>query len=82
MKKGLSIIISIIIVGILVFIGFKWLTNNNDTQNNINSSEYQATRTDSNNKISRSALTFGTSTTTYLTNKGTWATPSGDHKVT
>lgn len=28
-------------------------------------------------KVTNSSITFGTSTTTYLTNKGTWATPSG-----
>ena len=48
MKKGLSIILAIIIVGIIIFIGFKWLTNNN-TQNN-GGSEYQATRTTADNE--------------------------------
>lgn len=43
MKKGLSIIIAIIVVGIIIFVGFKWLTNNNNTQNN-GGSEYQSTR--------------------------------------
>ncbi len=43
MKKGLSIIIGIVIVGIIIFIGFKWLTNNNNTQYN-DGSEYQSTR--------------------------------------
>lgn len=49
MKKGLSIIIAIVVVGIIIFIGFKWLTNNNNTQNN-SDSEYQATRTATNNE--------------------------------
>ena len=30
-----------------------------------------------NSKITGSSITFGTSTTTFLTNKGTWATPVG-----
>lgn len=39
--------------------------------------------TDSNNKVSRSALTIDTSKTSeFLTHAGTWATPSSDHKVT
>ena len=49
MKKGLSIIIAIVIVGILIFVGFNWLTNNNNTPNN-GGSEYQATRTTTNNE--------------------------------
>ena len=32
---------------------------------------------ESEGKINNSSITFGTSTTTYLTNKGTWATPIG-----
>lgn len=58
------------------------LNNGTITSDTVVASNQHLVITDSNNKISRSALTFGTSTTTYLTNKGTWATPSGDHKVT
>lgn len=49
MKKGLSIILAVAIVGIIIFVGFKWLTNNNNTHNN-NGSEYQATRTATENE--------------------------------
>ena len=43
MKKGLSIIIAIIIVGIIIFVGFKLFTNNSNSQN-IDRSEYEASK--------------------------------------
>lgn len=38
--------------------------------------------TDSNNKISRSALSFSSNQTQFLRHDGSWAVPAGDHKVT
>lgn len=57
------------------------LNNGTITSDTAKASGQHLVITDSNNKICRSALKLGTSSTTYLCNNGTWATPVGDHKV-
>lgn len=52
MKKGLSIIIAIVIIGIIAFVAFNWFTNNNNTPNN-GGGEYEATRTATENESSQ-----------------------------
>ena len=55
------------------------ITNDGDitTTVTIASGDRLVINDESEGKINNSSITFGTSTTTYLTNKGTWATPVG-----
>lgn len=55
------------------------ITNGGDIATNatIASGDRLVINDESASKITNSSITFGTSTTTFLSNKGTWATPTG-----
>ena len=55
------------------------ITNGGDIATNatIASGDRLVINDESASKITNSSITFGTSTTTFLSNKGTWATPAG-----